>query len=105
MNPETKWATRQAMYAAQRGICPYCERHMTFPAKGANRRKRTDATVDHLLPRSRGGTSRRGNLILCCSECNSMKGSKVPEAAIDLINAEPEVPPFDGDRPPSPYPC
>lgn len=35
-----------------------------------------DLTVEHLLPRSRGGTSTRANLLLACKTCNHQRRSK-----------------------------
>ena len=34
------------------------------------------AQVDHVVPRSRGGTDEMSNLVLACSPCNSSKGAK-----------------------------
>lgn len=36
-------------------------------------------TIDHLVPRSRGGTNHAENLVLCCQSCNSSKGARTPE--------------------------
>ncbi|MGL4339057.1 MAG: HNH endonuclease [Rhodoglobus sp.] len=35
-------------------------------------------TVDHVLPRSRGGTDSWENLLACCLRCNSLKGNRTP---------------------------
>lgn len=32
------------------------------------------ATVDHIIPRSRGGSDHRKNLMVMCADCNSSKG-------------------------------
>ena len=32
-------------------------------------------TIDHLVPRSRGGTNDESNLVACCVWCNRAKGS------------------------------
>lgn len=37
------------------------------------------ATVDHVLPRSRGGADDWTNLVACCLRCNGMKGNRTPE--------------------------
>jgi 5-methylcytosine-specific restriction endonuclease McrA len=33
-------------------------------------------TIDHVIPRSRGGRHSIGNLVSCCGRCNSSKGAK-----------------------------
>lgn len=33
-------------------------------------------TVDHIVPRSKGGQSNWDNLVACCKRCNSQKGDK-----------------------------
>lgn len=35
-------------------------------------------TVDHVIPRSRGGSNDRQNLVGCCLACNQAKGDFVP---------------------------
>lgn len=30
-------------------------------------------TMDHIVPRARGGNNRKTNIIVCCAECNSLK--------------------------------
>lgn len=36
-------------------------------------------TVDHVLPRSRGGRDTWENLVACCVRCNNLKGNRTPE--------------------------
>src|SRR5260370_37966490 len=38
-------------------------------------RRSRDLTLDHVLPRSRGGQSTWENLVACCKHCNSKKGN------------------------------
>lgn len=33
-------------------------------------------TVDHVIPKSKGGTENSDNLVACCKSCNSIKGTK-----------------------------
>ena len=42
---------------------------------------RTDAslTVDHIVPKSRGGEDTWENLVTACVECNNHKGDRTPE--------------------------
>ena len=43
-------------------------------------------TIDHLLPRSRGGQSNWLNLVTACTRCNSLKGNRTPgEAGMTLL--------------------
>ncbi len=36
-------------------------------------------TCDHIIPRSRGGTTEWSNIVTCCIYCNLKKGDKLPE--------------------------
>ncbi|MEM9069565.1 MAG: HNH endonuclease [Myxococcota bacterium] len=40
-----------------------------------------ELTIDHVLPRSRGGRSTWENLVACCRSCNLAKGRRTPEEA------------------------
>ncbi len=45
-------------------------------------------TVDHIIPRSRGGKNSFDNTICCCLSCNSIKANKLPsEAGMYLKNS------------------
>lgn len=46
-------------------LCAYCGGHAT--------------TVDHVLPRSRGGANSWTNLVACCRSCNCDKSDRTPE--------------------------
>lgn len=52
--------------------CEYCGKKMQFtqppPARDV-------ASLDHVLPLACGGTSRRDNLTICCTECNIVKST------------------------------
>ncbi len=36
------------------------------------------ATIDHVMPRSRGGADSWENLVACCLRCNNVKGDRTP---------------------------
>ena len=57
---------RHRLYGEQEGVCAGCETHFPFRVMD----------VDHILPRSRGGTDHPTNLQLLCSGCNRSKGAK-----------------------------
>lgn len=53
-------------------VCAYCEQRVD--ARGG-------LNVDHVIPRSRGGTNRIENLVIACRECNEAKRDKTPDEA------------------------
>ncbi|MDC0358419.1 HNH endonuclease [Oligoflexia bacterium] len=40
-----------------------------------------EATLDHVIPRSKGGRADWGNIVCCCKTCNRKKGAKTPRQA------------------------
>ncbi len=61
---KTQWWLDQL----NRGVCHYCERKF----------KRTELTMDHIVPIARGGTSTQGNIVPSCKECNRDKKLDTP---------------------------
>ena len=57
---------RHRLYGEQEGVCVGCDTHFPFRVMD----------VDHILPRSKGGTDHPDNLQLLCSGCNRSKGGK-----------------------------
>ncbi|MCS6822498.1 MAG: HNH endonuclease [Microscillaceae bacterium] len=53
-----------------------------------------DLTLDHVLPRSRGGKSSWDNLVTACKPCNSKKGDFTPEEAKMKLQRSPYKPSF-----------
>ena len=51
-----------------------------------------DLTIDHVLPRSRGGGSSWENLVSCCRPCNLEKGQRTPEEADMPLGKKPVRP-------------
>lgn len=51
-----------------------------------------DFTVDHIVPRSRGGKSTWGNTACACLRCNHRKGDRLPHEAGMKLLFEPKTP-------------
>lgn len=51
--------------------CQYCSCYM----------EKNQCTVDHVLPRSRGGKHEWSNVVTCCLRCNRKKSDRTPEEA------------------------
>jgi 5-methylcytosine-specific restriction endonuclease McrA len=61
--------TRRAVFARDRWTCQYCGE------------ERSSLTVDHVVPRSKGGDSTWDNIVACCAPCNRRKGDRLPRQA------------------------
>ena len=55
----------------QFGQCHYCGTDMTLDLGYRN-----TATIDHVIPRKRGGPTKDWNIVAACYTCNQAKGSK-----------------------------
>jgi 5-methylcytosine-specific restriction endonuclease McrA len=62
---------RHRILARDHYRCQYCGRRGTA----------FDLTLDHILPRSRGGRTVAENLVAACQVCNNRKGDRTPEEA------------------------
>lgn len=60
---------RYTLYWKQERMCNGCKKIFVF----------RDMTLDHILPRIRGGTDVPENLQLLCAPCNSSKGARTQE--------------------------
>lgn len=62
-----------AYFNEQSGACVYCQEQMTLKLGSPK-----TATIDHVIPRSKGGKKREENEVAACSECNSIKSNRPP---------------------------
>jgi 5-methylcytosine-specific restriction endonuclease McrA len=74
--------TRKAVLARDAYTCQYCGRQSS------------GLTVDHVIPRSRGGESVWENIVASCAPCNRRKGNRLPR--------EVEMHPSNRPKPPGP---
>ena len=49
-------------------------------------------TIDHVIPKSRGGGNTWENMVTCCFDCNSKKGNKTPKEANMILRVKPYEP-------------
>lgn len=49
-------------------------------------------TIDHVVPRSRGGADSWENLVACCLRCNNVKGDRTPEEMGWRLRWQPAAP-------------
>ncbi|NPA49618.1 MAG: HNH endonuclease [Thermodesulfobacteria bacterium] len=63
--------------------CQYCGKSVKNPK---------DRTIDHILPRSRGGKTTWDNVVLCCRKCNLKKGDRTPEEVGMKLLTKPKAP-------------
>lgn len=58
--------------------CAYCQSHAS--------------TIDHVVPRSRGGGDSWENLVACCLKCNNIKGDRTPQEMGWSLATSPKAP-------------
>jgi 5-methylcytosine-specific restriction endonuclease McrA len=63
--------SRRNIFERDKNTCQYCGRRMP----------KSELTMDHVIPRSRGGIDSWDNLVLACMICNVRKGSRTPDEA------------------------
>jgi len=66
---ERKSLSRKNILLRDHNTCQYCGRVFTP----------LELTLDHVVPRSRGGDSSWDNLVASCCKCNNRKGDRTPE--------------------------
>lgn len=73
---------RRNIFARDRNRCQYCGKK--FPT--------SELSLDHVLPRSRGGLATWTNIVCSCVKCNVRKGGRSPQEAGMKLIAEPVKP-------------
>lgn len=70
---------RREVLKRDRHACQYCgsKKHLT---------------LDHVVPRSRGGKHTWENVVVACASCNSRKGSRTPAEAQMPLLSQPKPP-------------
>jgi len=76
---QTRSLSRKNILLRDRHTCQYCSQIFSP----------IELTLDHVIPRSRGGKSSWENLVTCCRRCNNCKGDRLPEEASMLLKRRP----------------
>ena len=71
--------TRRAVFARDDWTCQYCG-------------SRSNLTVDHVIPRSKGGSSDWENIVASCAPCNRRKGNLLLRNSGMRLNRVPRTP-------------
>jgi 5-methylcytosine-specific restriction endonuclease McrA len=78
---QSRALSRKNILLRDRNTCQYCG---TVLPSG-------ELTLDHVIPRSRGGSSTWENLVACCHLCNRRKGNQFPTEAGMKLMREPRA--------------
>lgn len=73
---------KRGIYDRDRGVCQYTGKKLT----------RSNCSIDHIVPKSRGGKNTWENMVLCDKEVNNKKGSKLPDEFYLQVIKEPKSP-------------
>lgn len=74
--------SRVNIYARDDYACQYC----------GEKKKLTELTYDHVLPRHQGGKTEWTNIVTACQDCNLFKGARTPEQADMKLRNRPVQP-------------
>jgi 5-methylcytosine-specific restriction endonuclease McrA len=75
---------RNRIYRRDNGECVYC---------GSTKQ----LTLDHVIPKSKGGKNTWSNLVTCCHKCNLYKADRTPQEAGLTMRAKPYEPSLFSD--------
>ncbi|GAA6615943.1 HNH endonuclease [Scytonema sp. NUACC26] len=82
-NPERHWkvpaVNRREVLKRDSNTCQYC---------GSTKR----LTLDHVIPRSKGGQHTWNNVVTACERCNQNKGDRLPHEAGMVLKSKPKAP-------------
>lgn len=76
--------SRKNIFKRDKYACQYC---------GIDLCDKT-ATVDHMIPRSKGGGSTWTNMVAACKDCNLFKGNRTPKEAKMELKSKPKEPSY-----------
>jgi len=74
--------SRQLVFRRDKFICAYCSKLC----------KKSNITIDHVLPKSMGGENSFLNCVAACIACNLRKANQTPEQAGMILKITPYIP-------------
>ena len=76
---------RRSLFKRDNGVCQYCSKKMLIE----------ESTIDHIVPRAKGGKTSFLNCVISCRPCNAKKGHlDLDECNLKLIK-DPSFPSFN----------
>jgi len=69
---------KHELYGKQEGKCAGCHYFLPF----------RNMTIDHIVPRSKGGTDAKENLQLLCNACNATKSTRSQSEFIEILKEQ-----------------
>ncbi len=75
--------SRLNIFARDKWTCQYC---------GKGTKNKSSLTIDHVMPKSRGGDSSWTNLTTACARCNTLKANKTPKECRMNLHKKPYRP-------------
>ena len=78
---EVKFSRRNIL-ARDDHACQYCGRRLST----------SQLSIDHVVPKSRGGGSTWTNVVAACNQCNTRKGGRMPQEASMRLRCVPRPP-------------
>lgn len=74
--------TRKNLLLRDNHECQYCGTKVSS----------AEATLDHIVPKSKGGKNDFLNLVVCCQKCNHKKGNKLLSQTKMKLRKRPKIP-------------
>ena len=84
VNPTVSRFRKRVLFNRDDWSCQYCGKKLGWG----------NVTIDHVLPKCRGGKTTWKNCVVCCKNCNKVKGARLPhEVNMSLLKkpVEPRI--------------
>lgn len=82
VNPTISRFRKVILYNRDNWSCQYCQKRLG----------RSNITIDHVIPKCRGGKTTWKNCVVCCKSCNRNKGAKLPQEVNMQLFKQPAEP-------------